>query len=154
MNEINSWILEGPNLALINSVNNFGEYLSKDLKNVKVVKKRKERTQDESITTSQIRQIFAKMKSIEAKGGFLERKEGEVKENKNAKIEFLMLKPLMAYAKKRHDTVGMMRLVERLDWAIDAVISADDLSERQKRFKNFCKLFEAILAYHRAHGGK
>ncbi len=152
--EVHSWIVHGPNLDLISSVRNFGEYLSAKLRNAVVSIRGKEKKRDESISTSQLRQIFIKMKSIEAKGGFIEKKGSRVMENKTATVEFLMLKPLMAYAKSRQGTTGMMRLVERLDWAIDAVIGASSYEEKQARFKNFCKLFEAILAYHRAFGGK
>ncbi|HDH97692.1 MAG TPA: type III-A CRISPR-associated protein Csm2 [Deltaproteobacteria bacterium] len=47
----------------------------------------------------------------------------------------------------------MDRLKDRVNWGIDAVLNGP-VEEETKRFKNFCKLFEAILAYHKAHGGK
>ncbi len=153
-NEVVSWIDNGPSLQLVNSVKGFGKYLSEDLKNAKIVIKGKEKKRDESISTSQIRQIFAKMKAVEARGGFVERRAEGVFENSRTSIELLMLKPLMAYARSRHRTVGMLRLVERLNWAIDEVLKADNVKLKQQRFKNFCKLFEAILAYHRAYGGR
>ncbi|NLX18172.1 MAG: type III-A CRISPR-associated protein Csm2, partial [Desulfobulbus sp.] len=40
-----------------------------------------------------------------------------------------------------------------MTWGIDAVLEGDSETETQ-RFNHFCKLFEAVLAYHRAHGGK
>lgn len=94
------------------------------------------------VTTSQIRQIFGKLKSIEAKGFNSSERRGE----------FMMLKPLIAYAAGRHKKTGLLRLKERVSWGIDAVIEGPAENEPQ-RFKNFCRLFEAILAYHKAHGG-
>lgn len=129
---VKSWISNGPDSDLLKAVDNFGRDISK------------------KVSTSQLRQIFAKMKSIEAKGGLINKKgQGE---NKTAKIELLMLKPLMAYASGRHSSIK--RLVERLDWAIDEVLAGKTCEKKQERFRNFCKLFESILAYHRKYGGK
>jgi CRISPR-associated protein Csm2 len=38
--------------------------------------------------------------------------------------------------------------------AIDQVLQDADEVVIEKRFSNFAKLFEAILAYHKAYGGK
>ncbi|MCA1985278.1 MAG: type III-A CRISPR-associated protein Csm2 [Desulfovibrio sp.] len=93
----------------------------------------------QGLTTSQIRQVFTRCKSIEARG------------IEKYKREFLMLKPYLAYAAKRHGT-GVNALRGVLDIAINQVLQGPD--DVEARFKNFCSLFEAILAYHRAAGGK
>jgi CRISPR-associated protein Csm2 len=118
------WIGNGPSPETIEQANRFGKDISK------------------TVTRSQIRQIFTKLKSIEAKG---------YKESQQ-RLEFMMLKPYIAYAAGRHKKLGLNELKKRLDWGIDAVLKNDGPDEKQ-RFKNFCRLFEAILAYHRAHGG-
>jgi CRISPR-associated protein Csm2 len=118
------WIGNGPSPETIEQANRFGKDISK------------------TVTRSQIRQIFTKLKSIEAKG---------YKESQQ-RLEFMMLKPYIAYAAGRHKKLGLNELKKRLDWGIDAVLK-NDVPDEKQRFKNFCRLFEAILAYHRAHGG-
>lgn len=119
---IRSWINDGPNLDTLNAVETFGRNLER-----------------QGLTTSQIRQVFTRCKSIEARG------------IEKYKREFLMLKPYLAYAAKRHGT-GVNALRGVLDIAINQVLQGPD--DVEARFKNFCSLFEAILAYHRAAGGK
>ena len=146
--QVESWIVNGPSNELVTEVDRFGRYIGFELQKAKKQFKKKngergEKTVDESVTNSQIRQVFGKLKSIEAKGYNKE----------TMKAEFLMLKPLIAYAAGRHNKTGMDRLKERVTWGIDAVVNGPE-KEEPVRFKNFCKLFEAILAYHKAHGGK
>ncbi|MBW2096564.1 MAG: type III-A CRISPR-associated protein Csm2 [Deltaproteobacteria bacterium] len=142
---VEEWVKNGPNNDLIEEVDNFGEYIAKTLAAAKIIIGigHREKKVDESVTTSQIRQIFGKLKSIEAKGYG----------NDGTRTEFIMLKPLLAYTAGRHNKTGMERLKERVTWGIDAVLNGEG-QEEVLRFKNFCKLFEAILAYHKAHGGK
>jgi len=145
--EIKEWIIQGPNLNTVQSANQFGDYIGRRLKKVKIGKTKsgKDKFVDESVSTSQIRQVFSKMKMIEAKGG--------ISDPQN-RIDFLMIKPLLAYAVGRHKKTGLDRLKDRLGWAIETVLESERIPEQEKRFGNFCKLFEAILAYHRASGGK
>ena len=87
------------------------------------------------LTTSQIRNVFGSVKKMEMKG-FKEK-------------ELLLLKPKLAYAAKRPGAKkGTDDLREVLSTAIDCV------GNNKERFENFCNFFEAILAYHRAAGGK
>ena len=141
------WVSNGPDNTLIGEVDNFGRYIAKSLQKTPKGKvthdKNKDVPKEHNVTTSQIRQIFGKLKSIEAKGY----------NSDSMRTEFIMLKPLLAYAAGRHDKTGMDRLKERVTWGIDTVMEGTK-EEETKRFKNFCKLFEAILAYHKAHGGK
>ena len=130
--DVRQWVINGPNPKSINDARRFGQQISKG-----------------RLTTSQIRQVFSKLKSIEAKGYVRQRS------------EFMMLKPFIAYAAGRQSNVqGLQDLKDRVTWGIDAVLDvkgANDnkqMEEERKRFHNFCKFFEAILAYHRASGGK
>lgn len=120
--KVKKWIMRGPDIEGINEAEKFGKELNKKAR----------------VTSSQIRQFFNKLKSIEAKG------------IKNQKFAFMMLKPQLAYTAKRHQKAGFGHLQQRLDWGIDEVFNGDSGTEEQ-RFKNFCSFAEAILAYHRAY---
>ncbi len=129
-----AWVVNGPTPDIIDKVDCFGKHIGKDLK---------KGNNDQRVTTSQIRQIFTKMKSIEAKGF----------DKPGQQSEFTMLKPYLAYAAKRQNKEGLDKLKDRLTCGMEAVFAAGSVQEQAQRFKNFCKLFEAILAYHKAHGG-
>jgi CRISPR-associated protein Csm2 len=138
---VRSCISSGLTNEAIEEIQKFGQYIGKRLKY-----KENNKTKDELVTTSQIRQPFSKMKTIEAKGI----------NSSGQWLEFMMLRPYLAYAAGRHKKEGLNILK---DWAIDEVLKIESeqvtsiQSEKNKRFKNFCKFFEAILAYHRAAGG-
>lgn len=86
---------------------------------------------DTKLTTSQLRKFFGEVKRQQAIG--------------YNSTDFILLKPKLAYAVGRtkktnsclHDFYKVMAI------AIDSV-------ENEKQFKNFIKLFEAIVAYHKA----
>ncbi len=84
------------------------------------------------LKTSQIRKIYTAVKKIEWSGF-----------DQN---QLIMLKPKLAYASARHKPVELLKDV--LTKAIDQV-GAD-----KNKFQNFVSFFEAILAYHKAEGGK
>lgn len=86
------------------------------------------------LTTSQIRNIYGMVKRMELQGF--------------DPHEFVLLKPKLAYAAKRARTGGAERLKEVLTLAIDEV------GNDAQKFSKFVDLFEAILAYHVAAGGK
>jgi CRISPR-associated protein Csm2 len=94
----------------------------------------------QNLTRSQIRSIFTEVRQIEA-----------VWPSVAATRRLSMLKPKLAYQAARSNTVNYLRDV--LTDAIDQVLKAPD-SQRDVRFERFVDLFEAILAYHRAEGGK
>lgn len=64
----------------------------------------------------------------------------------------ILLKPKMAYANGRHNKKknkpGFKLIVDCLSYAIDLV------DGQKYRMENFFNFFEAILAYHKAEGGK
>lgn len=92
-----------------------------------------------SVSTSQIRNIFGSVKKMEM-------------EAEMDLAQVLLLKPRIAYADKRNK--GLHDLAKELIAGIDAVDAGKSPDEKKARFKRFCQGFEAILAYHRAHGGK
>mgnify|MGYP000285276639 CR=1 FL=1 len=122
-NVINQWVDSGPTTKLIAQVEDFGRGLKHN-----------------KLSTSQIRQVFTRLKSIEAKG---------ITEHQT---EFLMLKPFISYAASRFNARGLQDLKQAMDIGIDKVMAQGNTS-LQTRFANFCSLFEAILAYHKAEGG-
>ena len=87
----------------------------------------------ERLTTSQVRNIYGAVKKMQMKG--------ELDTHK-----FLMLKPKLAYAAKRHGG-GVDTLKDVLTQAIDLV------GNDSKKFNRFVDFFEAILAYHKFYGG-
>ena len=94
-----------------------------------------EHLKQKGLTTSQIRNVFGSVKKMEMRG-FKEQ-------------ELLLLKPKLAYAANRSGAKqGTKDLRKILSTAIDFV------EDSQEHFENFCNFFEAILAYHRAAGGK
>lgn len=96
------------------------------------------------ISTSQIRNIYGTSKKIE-----LALNEDNVESSYN---KLILLKPKMAYAFGRlrsdREKKSFEEFKEQLSLAIDRV------DGNFNRMKNFFNFFEAILAYHKALGGK
>jgi CRISPR-associated protein Csm2 len=93
-----------------------------------------------NLTRSQIRTVFTEVRQIEAQWGKPE-----------AVRRLNMLKPKLAYQTARSNSVDYLR--EVLSEAIDEVVQSP-ADKRDERFQRFVDLFEAILAYHRAKGGR
>ena len=89
--------------------------------------------------TSQIRKVFGEVRRLEMRG--------------YNEAAFLMLKPRLAYL-RREGSSEAEAFSRVLSAAIDAVVEGSTEAEKHKRFKTFIDFFEAILAYHRAFGGK
>lgn len=104
-----------------------GEFL------VKAAERHGRQLAQNQLTTSQIRNIYSAVKKMQMKG-------------KLDTHKLLMLKPKLAYAAKRHGG-GVNTLKDVLTQAIDLV------GNDSENFNRFVDFFEAILAYHRAHGG-
>lgn len=84
------------------------------------------------LKTSQIRKIYSAVKKIEWSGF-----------DQN---QLILLKPKLAYASARHKPVEQLK---------DALVEAiDQVGDDAQKFQNFVSFFEAILAYHKAKGGR
>lgn len=88
------------------------------------------------LTNSKIRSIYGEIKRIQM-GSY-----------EDAKVSFLLLKPKVAYALARDDKNEGLKLFKKI------FDDASDYVNNQKSFNNFCDFFEAILAYHKAFGGR
>jgi CRISPR-associated protein Csm2 len=88
------------------------------------------------LTNSKIRSIYGEIKRIQM---------GEFEKEKAA---FILLKPKVAYALGRDASNEGLKLFKLI---FDR--SSQDVVD-QKSFINFCNFMEAILAYHKANGGK
>lgn len=99
----------------------------------------------DGLGTSQIRNIFSEVRRIES----MWRTEGH---EKAAIRRLVLLKPKMAYQAARENKAK--NLVRNLDEAIRFVENADTPEEQEVRFNKFVELFEAVLAYHKAQGGR
>lgn len=96
-----------------------------------------------NLTRAQIRNIFTEVRKIDAMWEA---------DRSNARRRLNMLKPKLDYQTARSESVKLLRDV--LTQAIDEVERAANDTERDRRFHVFMDLFEAILAYHRAKGGR
>lgn len=90
---------------------------------------------ENKLTTSQIRNVFGELKRIQMKGFEAE------------KTAFLLLKPKMAYAAKRNQNDGINTFKELFNLGHNSVVN-------EPTFINFISFIEAVLAYHKAFGGK
>lgn len=101
------------------------------------------------LTTSQIRSLFGEVRKIEAQWGM-----ESPQQKQKALRRFILLKPKMAYQAKRSQGSAVRELVDVLDPAVDFVVGETDEKKREDNFHNFVNFFEAILAYHKAAGGR
>jgi CRISPR-associated protein Csm2 len=122
--KIKEWITTEINSDTIDFADKLGKYVAEN-----------------QLTTSQIRIFFGEMKKIQMNGFNKER------------TNFLLLLPKLAYAVKRHDKEGLKKLYEMFGEAYAHVKDEKD-SEGEKRFNNAMQLTEAVLAYHKYHGGR
>lgn len=122
--EIQNWIRSGISKDTIT----YAEAMGKKLK-------------DEGLTTSQIRNVFGEMRKIQMNGF-----EGE-------KASFLLLRPKLAYAAKRQNAKGMDSFYNLFCVAYDAV-ETDDMKKAPNQFDQLLQVMEAVLAYHKFHGGQ
>lgn len=86
------------------------------------------------LTNSQIRNFYGEVKRLQNKPG----------ESGNKRI---MLQPKLAYASARNKNEGSTLFNKKLQPALKLAVKEDAY------FQNFCDLLEAILSYHKVHGG-
>lgn len=118
------WIKEGSSAEMINACEVLGRFIAPVSKEDK-----------QALTKSQIRNVFGEIKRIQMKGF------------ENEKKDFYLLKPKVAYNAGRHNKLGILLFKRYFDLAYDCVENASD-------YEHFCDFFEAVLAYHKAYGGK
>ncbi|MHB2153075.1 type III-A CRISPR-associated protein Csm2 [Calditrichota bacterium GD2] len=149
-----SWVKNGvASKDFVDFADEFGDILA----NLHLNKKNKELTmktnikdyekknfKDESLTKSQIRNFYSSIKTLEMKGKHFDKKDVQAK--------LFMLKPLLEYAYKRNSSIAFGYFKSIVIKMLDEIYSAEE-KVRKEYFKNFCMIIEAILAYHRAHGG-
>jgi CRISPR-associated protein Csm2 len=65
------------------------------------------------------------------------------------------LRPKLAYSAKRakEKTPVADKLAAVLSSGIAEVVEGKDGDDKKQRFQRFADFFEAVLAYHKAHGG-
>ena len=91
---------------------------------------------DNKLTNSKIRSIYGEMKRI------------QMGDYDKEKASFYLLRPKVAYALGRdRENKGLELFKIMFDECSKDVVD-------KRTFLNFCNVFEAVLAYHRAHGGK
>lgn len=88
------------------------------------------------VSTSQIRIVYGELTRL------------KMKFDQHA---FLMIKPKIAYASGRNKSPNYKALKDMVAHGVDTVSEQQD---SQQGFRNFTSIFEAILAYHKAHGGQ
>jgi len=99
------------------------------------------------LTTSQIRNIFGMVRQI---------KMNWTNDPKNSYRQAVLLKPKISYqAERLRKKVNNLPDLLNSDFmpALDAVIDALDDNSKKERFERFTDFFEAIVAYHKKHGG-
>ncbi len=95
-----------------------------------------------NVSSSQIRNAYGTVKKIQMLNVF----------NERSYRELLLLKPKLAYALGRTEK-NKKPYFEALEQALSCAIDVVDVKQPET-FKRFCNFFEAILAYHKAYGGK
>jgi len=126
--EIMTKIIQGNDTdLLVNQAEDFGKELA-----------------NRKLTTNQIRAFFGQVKQIELSVNRENRKLEEPLDDSDRR-KLILLKPKLAYQAKRHTSVKPLEQV---------LSSAIDLIKNRKHFVNFVDFFEAILAYHKAEGGR
>lgn len=124
--------------ATVDFAKRFGSYLGKDDWHQETDRNgRTRRVKEAKLTTSQLRKFFGEVKKQQMNG--------------YDETEFVLLKPKLAYAvgRAKDPDAKINDFYHVVSKAIDCV-KAVTKEESEKRFHNFIKVFEAIVAYHKA----
>ena len=113
----------------VNFAREFGEFLGKN--ETAPDQHGRDRTVREKLTTNQLRKFFGEVKRQQMKGYDV--------------TDFVLLKPKLAYAVGR--TKGNDPKIKDF---YKVMSNAIDQVNDEKSFRNFIKIFEAIVAYHKA----
>jgi len=96
----------------------------------------------EKLRMAQARDIFDELRQIESIW---------LREPERALRRLHLLRPKLAYRRAR--VQELEPLAEVLDRAVVEVVSAGDAAQRHDRFRRLMEFMEAIVAYHKFHGG-
>lgn len=131
-----SWISQKEGLS--EKAIDFAEEFAKSLV-PKEVQNGREKLTKKALSTSQVRNFFGEMRRIQLKG---------FKENQTA---FFMLRPKLAYSVARAEVnVTNPKIKEFALVAGELMKVVND----EASYNNFVSFMEAIVAYHKYHGGK
>lgn len=103
---------------------------------------------DSRLTTNQIRNFFGEVRQIQLSWD---------QEPEAAYRRAVLLIPKLGYHAKRargRAQRGLEDLEQVLSPALEMVAEATEAAQRRTYFMNFVDFFEAILAYHKKHGGR
>ncbi|MCO6450989.1 MAG: type III-A CRISPR-associated protein Csm2 [Caldilineales bacterium] len=100
------------------------------------------------LATNQIRALFGEVRQIQGQWSMDD--EGQ---KALARRRLYLLKPKMAYRARKERGRAVEELVNVLDPALDYVLNEEASEKQYENFTRFVEFFEAILAYHKAHGG-
>jgi len=137
---IANWLKNGLSKDSVVFCENFGYCISR------YEERNDPKKRSKPLSTNQIRNIYGEIKRIEMSLGSSPRAENW----KKVESKVLLLKPKMAYSAKRDKTIPAECLYEILKAAIEAIESVPLDANKIDYFLNFAKIFEAIIAYHRA----
>lgn len=137
------WIKKGitnePKNGTIAWAERFGNYLAKEKevayedKNCKIPKRKGKWNKERQIlSTNQLRKFFGEVKRLQSFAEF-------------NSSEFALLKPKLAYAVARAKDEDA-----KIHDFYHVLTNAIDIVSNKTEFKNFIKIFEAIVAYHKA----
>lgn len=124
--------------ATVEFAKRFGSYLGKNDQRTETDRNgRLKQIKESKMTTSQLRKFFGEVKKQQMNG--------------YDETEFVLLKPKLAYAvgRAKDPNAKINDFYHVISRAIDCV-KADTQETSEKRFHNFIKVFEAIVAYHKA----
>lgn len=130
--KVGTWISQGINGEAIKFAEAFGGFLAKPPRELR----------GGALTTSQIRIAYGEITRLKMRFT-----------SEEVMTQVLMLKPKLAYAASRGGETNK-HLKEIISEGIDAVDKGENFSQKKQRFINLANFFEAILAYHKANGGK
>jgi len=146
------WMKQGINeKEFVDFSDSFGDYLANLKKHKReetftfrrLTKEEERLYRDESLSNSQFRNLFSTIKTIEMKG----------LEDNNSKTKLFMIRPLLEYSFRRKPTKAFEVFKDLTIKMVNEIYSEENLELQKKYFKNFSRILEAILAYHKAHGG-
>lgn len=150
-----TWIKDRIDESCIKFMDDFGFFLCD-----KITKNRNtgqdeisDRTGDDALTTSQIRNVFGEIKRLEMKLGGNSDAEAQ-KTWEDLKPSFLLLKPKLAYNTARVVQKSNRSKFNRIVQLKDVLFLAHNEVQDVKQFYNFSQFMEGILAFHKAYGGK